>query len=302
MKTITQIENIDLTKLTNAELTSLYEEVKNESDKQCFLQGIAYNRQDVMLLVKIDKKRKYIDLCNQIAHTNAVLFKTTTGSVVLVEQAITLEAHSKNLMVPNRSVDYSDDVEDIDDDVDDEDDEENEHHSAAVGAYVATPKTGITHYIGAIDINSLYPSTIRSLNMSTETLFGQIRLDLTQAELERRIREGVKKQDLWEGIFASLEYDAVINQTDEILTLDLESGETLQLSGSDLYELIFAPDSKLVISANGTLFSRHQEGIIPSLLRVWYADRKTMQRKAESYKEMEEGIEIKDQDLLTLLG
>jgi len=273
-----------------------FEQLYNE-DFEIF---ISYNRQDVMLLVKIDEKKKYIDLCNQIAHANAVLFKTTTGSVVLIEQAITLEAHSKNLIVPNRKEEY--DVELLESKVDDvDDDEEEEEDTAAVGAYVATPRTGLHDYIGAVDINSLYPSTIRSLNISTETLFGQIRLDITHAELDRRAKQGIKKKDLWEGIFTSLEYDAVINQTDEMLTLDLESGETFELSGKEIYDLVFAENSNLVISANGTLFTRHKNGIIGSLLERWYAERKAMQGKAKNFKEMEEGILIKDEELLKLL-
>ena len=263
---------------------------------------IRYNRQDVMLLAKIDKKRKYIDLANQIAHTNAVLFKTTTGSVSLIEQAITLEAHSKGLIVPNRKKDFDDDedVADIslaDDDEDDEDDEK-----AAVGAYVANPKKGLHDYIGAVDINSLYPSTIRALNISTETLFGQIRLDLTQTLLDDRVKnQGYKKSEAWDGIFAALEYDAVINQTDDVLTLDLEDGDTIKLTGKELYEFIFNSDSKLVISANGTLFTRHREGVIPSLLARWYAERKQMQKKAKTFGDMAHGVEIKDEQLLEKL-
>ena len=39
------------------------------------------------------------------------------------------------------------------------------HTSTAVGAYVARPKKGIQEWVGGIDISSLYPSLIRSMNM-----------------------------------------------------------------------------------------------------------------------------------------
>jgi hypothetical protein len=46
-----------------------------------------------MLLVKIDAKKQFIELANQIAHVNTVLLQTTMGSVALVEQAIINEMH-----------------------------------------------------------------------------------------------------------------------------------------------------------------------------------------------------------------
>ena len=40
---------------------------------------IQYNRQDVMLMVKIDQKLKFIELANQIAHANGVVLKPRWG-------------------------------------------------------------------------------------------------------------------------------------------------------------------------------------------------------------------------------
>lgn len=272
-----------------------------------FEKFIAYNRQDVALLVKIDKKRKFIDLANQIAHTNAVQLQTTMGSVALIEQAITIEAHSQGLIVPNRKKkDWKEEDDRITVELTDEDDdveEKEEDSKAAVGAYVAVPKKGLHDYIGAVDINSLYPSTIRALNISTETLFGQIRLDRTYAEIEDRIKNrGVKKSDAWEGIFAALEYDMVINRTDDLLTVDLEDGSTIQLTGAQLYDYIFDPKNKLVISANGTLFRRDRDGIIPALLGKWYAQRKEMQGKEKKFGGMAHGADVKDKAFLARLA
>ena len=65
-----------------------------------------------------------------------------------------------------------------------------EPHStgAAVGAYVAHPQKGLHDYIGSIDINSLYPSIIRALNMGPETIVGQIKQDATTKMIEERIQ------------------------------------------------------------------------------------------------------------------
>ena len=39
---------------------------------------------------------------------------------------------------------------------------------------MANPKTGIQRWVSGIDINSLYPSIIRALNMSPETIVAQL--------------------------------------------------------------------------------------------------------------------------------
>ena len=57
------------------------------------------------------------------------------------------------------------------------------------GAMVLEPKVGLHEWIGSMDINSLYPSAIRSLNISPETLIGQFR------ECERATQE-IKNQSL----------------------------------------------------------------------------------------------------------
>ena len=112
---------------------------------QNFKLFIDYNRQDVVLLAKLDKKLKFLDLANTLAHENTVLLQTTMGAVAVTEQAIINEAHERGLVVPNRRERLTDE------------------DTQAAGAYVAYPKKGLHDWIGSIDINSLYPSAIRAL-------------------------------------------------------------------------------------------------------------------------------------------
>jgi len=150
--------------------------------KRDFKKILEYNRQDTALLYKIDQKKRFIELANQIAHTNTVLLPTTMGSVALIEQAIINEAHERGMVVSNRKrVDFMVDMDDDDDD--DEDGESTfgfvDGKRPVVGAYVAKPKVGIHDEIACCDINSLYPSALRALNMGPETLIGQIKLERT---------------------------------------------------------------------------------------------------------------------------
>jgi DNA polymerase elongation subunit (family B) len=116
---------------------------------QNFKKFIEYNRQDVNGLAQLDKKLKFLDLANTLAHENTVLLQTTMGAVAVTEQAIINEAHERGLVVPNRKERYSDE------------------DTQAAGAYVAYPRKGIHEYVGSIDINSLYPSAIRALEHGT---------------------------------------------------------------------------------------------------------------------------------------
>ena len=68
-----------------------YEGTLDQLYNNDFEKFIAYNRQDVELLVKLNKKLQYLDLHNLLAHNNTVLLKTTLGAVAVGDQAITNE-------------------------------------------------------------------------------------------------------------------------------------------------------------------------------------------------------------------
>jgi DNA polymerase elongation subunit (family B) len=252
-----------------------YEGTLDELYKKEFKRFIEYNRQDVMLMVKIDKKKKFIELANQIAHENCILFKTTMGTVSFVEQAIINEMHQMGFVVADRKPkDKEDDEEDTDED-----------RQPVVGAYVAKPKTGLHSHVGAMDINSLYPSAIRALNMSPETIFGQVRQTETLALIAKRVSEGTPRTEAWEGIFAILEFDHMHAKDNEEIVVDFEDGREWTTTGAGLYEYIFNPKNQVCISANGTIFRTDKEGMIPTLLSKWYAERKQLQAKAKFHEE-----------------
>jgi len=240
---------------------TVYEGTLDQLYNNDFERFIEYNRQDVALLDKLDKKLRFIDLANEIAHDNTVLLQTTAGAVAVTEQAIVNEAHRRGLQVPNRI--------------------NHEGNTAAAGAYVAFPKKGVHEWIGSMDLNSLYPSIIRAMNMAPETIVGQIRPDLTDEFLHNATTLEKKSfAGAWEGKFATLEYDAVMEQRKDVaLTLDLEDGSSHVLSGAEIYKLIFDSNQPWMLSANGTIFTTEVEGVIPGLLKRWYAERKELQAK-----------------------
>jgi DNA polymerase elongation subunit (family B) len=251
-----------------------YEGTLDQLYNNDFKKFIEYNRQDCALLDKLDKKLKFIDLANTVAHENTVLIQTTMGAVAVTEQAIVNEAHHRGMIVPSRPK--------RDDTI----------NTQAAGAYVAYPKKGLHDYIGSMDINSLYPSVIRALNMGPETIIGQLRQDYTKAEIEAKMAKGDSFAAAWEGKFGSNEYEFVMNR-DKVndIIIDWEDGRTDVLSGAQIYELIFESGQPWMLSANGTIFTHEHEGVIPGLLKRWYAERKEMQAKLKEAIKAENKIE-----------
>ena len=225
-----------------------------------------YNIQDTMLLHKLDQKLQFIDLANTIAHDNTVLLPTTMGAVATTEQAIINEAHRRGLVCPDR--------------------ERGEKDGKAAGAYVAVPKKGFHEWIGSMDLNSLYPSVFRALNMAPETIVGQLRLDYTERYISDKLMLEKKSfADAWLNKFASNEYEMMMaKDVNHTMNLDMEDGTTVEVTGADMYNLIFESGQPWNISANGTIFKTDVQGIVPGLLERWYAERQELQAKKKSAK------------------
>jgi DNA polymerase elongation subunit (family B) len=256
-----------------------YEGTLDQLYNKDFKKFIEYNRQDTMLVFKIHKKLKFLELANQLAHENTVLLPTVMGSVAMIEMAIFNEAHARGLVVPDKKRKK----------------ENAEETTPAAGAFVATPKKGMHEHVGAVDINSLYPSVIRALNMAGETIVGQVRQTLTDkymldkgkqlASLKKRFKEGdedVTGAILWENLFGVLEYTAIMNQErGTILTLDYEDGRSEEYSAAEIWKMIFDSNRPWMLSANGTIFTYEKEGVVPGLLTRWYTERKAIQKQAK---------------------
>tara|TARA_B100000900_G_scaffold220821_1_gene187287 strand:- start:8361 stop:11042 length:2682 start_codon:yes stop_codon:yes gene_type:complete len=242
------------------EKKTVYEGTLDQLYNNDFRTFIEYNRQDVALLDKLDKKLKFIDLSNELAHANTVLLQTTMGAVAVTEQAIINEAHHRGLQVPNRP-------------------KRDEENTAAAGAYVAFPKKGVHKWIGSMDLNSLYPSVIRALNMDPATIVGQLRPEHTEAFVQDQMTLQKKSfAGAWEGKFGTLEYEAVMEKRKDFdITVDFENGDSEMLSAAEVYKLIYDSNQPWMLTANGTILTNEHDGVIPGLLKRWYSERKELQ-------------------------
>ena len=237
-----------------------YEGTLDQLYNKDFRKFIEYNRQDTLILHKLDRKLRFLDIANELAHANTVLLQTTMGAVAVTEQAIINEAHERNMVVPNRKRFGS------------------EENTQAAGAYVAYPKKGMHEWIGAVDINSLYPSAIRALNMSPETIVGQLRPIMTDRYISEKIDKGASFAAAWEGLFGSFEYTAVMEQQPGTeITIDWQTGEESVHSAPEVWGMVFNSNKPWMLTANGTIVTHEMRGIIPGLLERWYSERQVMQ-------------------------
>lgn len=272
--TYTELSSYSLDHVSYVELGEQKVEYEGSLDhlfKYDFKNFIRYSIKDTYLIKRLDDQKKYIDLTNLMAHNNGVLMETTMGTVAITEQAILNQGHY-----------FSDEVYIFPPKT-----ESDESESGAAGAFVSPPHTGIRELVAGNDINSLYPSTIRALNMSPETLVAQVDTTETDEYIIEQVNSGnvESAREAWGDLFNTFEFDHIKEKSDKVLKLTFNrTDEVMEVPAHKIYDLVYNSD-KYCISANGTIFTREKNGIIPALLARWYGERKQMQAKAEYWEE-----------------
>lgn len=236
-----------------------------------FKKFLEYNIQDTMLLDRLDRKLRYVFIANTMAHNTCVLLPATLGTVAVTDNALVMEAHSIGIVVPDKG--RHDDTQ-------------------AAGGWVAKPRRGLHKMIGSTDLNSLYPSVIRALNMSIETIIGQVDLSETKTAINEWCSSAKKNKfaTWWNDRFEPLEMQNFINDDNyHRLQIKFEDGEAVEVTGAELRRLIFDSGQSWCISANGTIFRTDKEGLIPRLLSRKYAERKRKQGVETTFVEIVKG-------------
>jgi DNA polymerase elongation subunit (family B) len=194
---------------------------------------IEYNLRDIDIVIALDKKLQYIDLARSICHACCVPYEELPYSSIYLEGAILAHLKKNNLVAMNKPKRIK-----TDDDV----------GVGFAGAYVKDPIVGVYKWIYDLDLTSLYPSIIMSLNISPETKM----LKVTNWNIDEYVKGNL----------------------DELV---FDNGRTMPLDNFKK----FIEEAKLSIASNGVMYRKDVEGIIPSILRTWF-DKRTEFRKLES--------------------
>ena len=214
-------------------LNDLYE---NEIDK-----FIEYNLQDVKLISKLDKKLDHIDIARGICHMGHCPYEDVFMSSRYLEGAILVYLKKLGIVAPNKNIGNRKLLGNDD---------------KFAGAFVQEPQKGKHNWVYDLDITSMYPSTIRSLNISPETKIGKI--------------------TGWD----SKEF---IKKTQKTYTITNNGKELGRFTETELAD--FLNNTNCSVADNGVMYRTDKKGLIPSLLTKWFDERVEYRKLAKKFAE-----------------
>ena len=193
---------------------------------------IEYNLVDVELVVDMDKKLQFIELAQAICHAGHVFYEDFLFSSKWLEGAILTFLRRSGRVAPNKPK-RTPRVEGED------------SGGKFTGAYVKEPKPGLYKWVYDLDLTSLYPSIIMTLNTSPETKIGKLKNYSAEDHMKGKIET----------------YSIV----------DDDGNEFPPLPKDKFME--FVQNADYSIAANGVLYRRDKVGVIPEILNVWFDKR-----------------------------
>jgi DNA polymerase elongation subunit (family B) len=190
---------------------------------------IEYNLQDVRIIVEMDKKLKLIELVRGICHLGHVSYEDYWFSSKFLEGTIVTYLHRKGIIVTNKPAGGRELMND----------RESGDDEGFVGAYVKEPVPGLYEWVYSLDLQSLYPSIIMSLNISKETKVGRV---------------------------SNYAVDGHLNNSIGLYEVELFGGPKLSLSKEKFSR--FMVDGNLVISSNGILYKAPVRKVVGKVLSL----------------------------------
>lgn len=207
--------------------------------KSDFSKFIDYNITDVRLVLDLDLKLDFISIARGICHKGHVPYDDVYSTMRYMEGACITEARRKERVVDARL--HGGDGE------------------KGIGAFVKIPRPGKYSWVYDLDLTSLYPSNIMSLNISPETKWGTI-LN-------------------WD----SSDFVSCVDKEYEIQIFDTYGGGEDRVGSKDIRK--FLEINKLAVAANGILYKQDIEGLLPTILMKWFDERARFRKLAtESYE------------------
>lgn len=204
-----------------------------------------YNIRDTEILKGFDIKLKYIQFAVDFSHHATGLPHNILGTIKLTETAIINHCHYElNKIVPDSSGDGT-----------------GVHFP---GGTVLKPQAGMHENVSGVDVKGLYPSTMRSLNISPECIVGQF----------------VEKNRA---------YDAFIAETSAKLTLVYED-RVIEEKTPVEWKKIFK-ENKWSISGYGTVFTQQKRGFITDIITDWFNKRIEYQKELKNWRKILKELE-----------
>ena len=199
---------------------------------------IEYNLNDVKIVKALDDKLKFIDLARGLGHLGHIPYEENFFSSRYCEGAMLVYMKKIGVVAPNkthRSYQRTDE-------------------DRFAGAYVKDPKPGRYEWVFDLDLTSMYPSVIMSLNISPETKMGK----LVGWNAEEFVKGTPKTYTLMVG--------------------DKEKGRYNEKQLKDMFD-----NNKVSISSNGIMYRYDKKGLVPVLLEKWFNERVEYKKLMKKY-------------------
>ena len=200
---------------------------------------IEYNLVDVEIVVELDRKLQFIDLCRGICHAGHVPYEDFVYSSKYLEGALLCFLKRKGLVAPNKPADRKEKLAAL----------KEAGEEKFIGAYVKDPIVGKYDWVYDLDLTSLYPSIIMTLNISPETKIAKI-----------------EDWDVQKFMKGEVDY--------------YQMGEN-RISRDNLEKYI--KEANLTISSNGVLYRKDKMGCIPEILDIWFNERVEFRKLEKKY-------------------
>lgn len=211
-----------------------------------------YNIVDVELIVSLDAKLNLLDIARGICHKGHVPYEDIIFSSRYLDGAALVFCKQNGLVASTNKAEGKD--------VDEE---------SAEGAFVKEPTPGLYKWVYDIDLTSLYPSNIISLNISPETKFARV-LNYLEDDFSKQVDRKYK-------IELIKDKTPIGKFSDE----GFKSNSVI-VNGSDGLRQ-YLEKNNLSISSNGILYTLDKPGLIPAILKKWFAERKEFNKLKSKY-------------------
>ena len=220
----------------------------NDLFKEDINKYIEYNLNDVKIVVALDKKLQFIDLARGICHTGHVGYENFGMSSRFLEGAILIYLRRKKQVAPNKSLEgraeYENQLE--------------QNEEGFEGAYVKDPIPGRYEWVFDLDLTSMYPNIIISLNISPETKVGKV----DNWNVEEYVKNGTNNLYIAGNPYTPADFKAMLKE------------------------------SNLSVASNGVLYKKPDEngemGTVPSILVKWFNERKNLRKLAKKHADAKE--------------
>jgi DNA polymerase elongation subunit (family B) len=211
-----------------------------------------YNMTDVDLVADLDDKLQLINLARTICHKGHVPYEDVYYASKYLDGAAIVDLKRNGFVAPNKQFRFIEDETPQD---------------ALAGAYVMPPVPGLYKWIYDLDLTSLYPSILMSLNISPETKIGVV--------------------PNWneERLLNNEPFDVKVS--DGNTTLDVKDFKRwLQQTNS-------------TVASNGAIYSTKKKGFLPAILEKWFDERVKFKNQRDEYEVGSEQYKFYDAMQLT---